>query len=122
MDEYAQRRRIQQRRRIRRRRKRIRAVLRIVSLSIVLVALLVFAEQISKLNLGDLTWARKQSGVPEEYVNEADTSPDVPVFREGDALREQMHKLAKKDRDYQEIYDHYDEYPESLMLALSNNS
>lgn len=122
MDEYAQRRRIQQRRRIRRRRKRIRAVLRIVSLSIVLVALLVFAKQISKLNLGDLTWARKQSGVPEEYVNEADTSPDVPVFREGDALREQMHKLAKKDRDYQEIYDHYDEYPESLMLALSNNS
>lgn len=122
MDEYAQRRRIQQRRRIRRRRKRIRAVLRIVSLSIVLVALLVFAKQISKLNLGDLTWARKQSGVLEEYVNEADTSPDVPVFREGDALREQMHKLAKKDRDYQEIYDHYDEYPESLMLALSNNS
>ena len=122
MDEYAQRRRIQQRRRIRRRRKRIRAVLRIVSLSIVLVALLVFAKQISKLNLGDLTWARKQSGVPEEYVNEADTSPDVPVFREGDALREQMHKLAKKDRDYQEIYDHYGEYPESLMLALSNNS
>ena len=97
-------------------------MLRIVSLSIVLVALLVFAKQISKLNLGDLTWARKQSGVLEEYVNEADTSPDVPVFREGDALREQMHKLAKKDRDYQEIYDHYDEYPESLMLALSNNS
>lgn len=122
MDEYAQRRRIQQRRRIRRRRKRIRAVLRIVSLSIVLVALLVFAKQISKLNLGGLTWARKQSGVLEEYVNEADTSPDVPVFREGDALREQIHKLAKKDRDYQEIYDHYDEYPESLMLALSNNS
>ena len=55
-------------------------------------------------------------------MNEADTSPDVPVFREGDALREQIHKLAKKDRDYKDIYDHYDEYPESLMLALSNNS
>lgn len=122
MDEYAQRRRIQQRRKIRRRRKRIRAVLRLICMTVVLVALLVFAKQISKLNLGGLTWAEKSSGIPTGYVNEADTSPDVPVFREGDALREQIHKLAKKDRDYQEIYDHYDEYPESLMLALSNNS
>ena len=122
MDEYAQRRRIQQRRKIRRRRKRIRAVLRLICMTVVLVALLVFAKQISKLNLGGLTWAEKSSGIPTGYVNEADTSPDVPVFREGDALREQIHKLAKKDSDYQEIYDHYDEYPESLMLALSNNS
>lgn len=122
MDEYAQRRRIQQRRKIRRRRKRIRAVLRLICMTVVLVALLVFAKQISKLNLGGLTWAEKSSGIPTGYVNEADTSPDVPVFREGDALREQIHKLAKKDRDYKDIYDHYDEYPESLMLALSNNS
>ena len=122
MDEYAQRRRLQQRRRKRRRRKRIRAVLRLGCMAVVLAILLIFAKQISKMNLGEMTLAGKQSGILDGYVYEADVSPDAPVFREGDSLKEQIRKLAKKDSDYQEIYDHYDEYPESLMLALSNNS
>lgn len=121
MDEYAQRRRVQQRRRVRRRRKRIRAIARLGCMMVILVGLLIFARQISKLNLGNLTWAGNSSGIPAGYVNEDDTSPSVPVLSEGDALKKRIHKLAKKDSDYQEIYDHYDEYPESLMLALSNN-
>ena len=53
---------------------------------------------------------------------EADASPDMPVLREGSELKEQIHKLAQTDKDYAKIYEHYDEYPEALMLALSNNS
>lgn len=118
MDEYAQKRRIQQRRRIRRRRKRIRAMLRLACLTIVLVGLLVFAKQISRMNLGSLTWA---GSTLKGYVDESDTTVAVPVLREGENLRQAIGALAENDSDYKEIYDHYDEYPESLMLALSNN-
>lgn len=122
MDEYAQRRRIQQRRQMRRRKKRIRAIFRLVCLTFVLIGLLVFANHISQLKLGNLTWKEAESSIPAGYVMEADASPDMPVLREGSELKEQIHKLAQTDKDYAKIYEHYDEYPEALMLALSNNS
>lgn len=81
MDDYAQRRRIQQRRQMRRRKKRIRAIFRLVCLTFVLIGLLVFANHISQLKLGNLTWKEAGSGIPAGYIVEADTSPDMPVLR-----------------------------------------
>ena len=107
---------------MRRRKKRIRAIFRLVCLTFVLIGLLVFANHISQLKLGNLTWKEAGSGIPAGYIVEADTSPDMPVLREGSELKEQIHKLAQADKDYAKIYEHYDEYPEALMLALSNNS
>ena len=100
MDEYAQRRRIQQRRQMRRRKKRIRAIFRLGCLTFVLIGLLVFANYISQLKLGNLTWKEAESGIPAGYVMEADASPNMPVLREGSELKEQIHKLAQADKDY----------------------
>lgn len=122
MQQYSQQRTITQRRRLRRRRKRIREVIRLVFMIVILIGLLTVAKRISRLDLGDITRAgRNNQDSIAGYIEESDTTLAVPAMREGDAIREQIQKLAEKDLDYQEIYDRYDEYPQQLMLALGNN-
>jgi hypothetical protein len=45
----------------------------------------------------------------------------APVARTETEVEDELKELAQTDKDYQYIYDHYEEYPEALLAALCNN-
>jgi hypothetical protein len=47
------------------------------------------------------------------------TSPTVRTEQE---IKDELKELAKQDKDYQYIYENYEEYPEELLAALCNNA
>jgi hypothetical protein len=46
----------------------------------------------------------------------------APVARTDSEIKNELQTLAKQDKDYQYIYEHYGEYPTALLAALCNNA
>lgn len=63
----------------------------------------------------------KRDGFLSFEKNTSDYEVTAPVLREESESIAVLKELAEKDRAYQVIYEHYEQYPENLISALVNN-
>lgn len=110
-------------------RRKIKLCIRLCAAAIVLVILANFISGLSQFRGHGLRGlfarsgdAKAENGDTDAVYVDADKANLVyPQVKEGKELYNALQKLAESDSEYQEIMNHYDEYPQKLLAALCSN-
>lgn len=106
----------------RRKRARRRQGIKLAVLAIIIICGINFIAHALKTNRTDgrsMIWAGvERQGNADGRKN---TSLKAPIALDSNEIKATINKMAEKDREYKEICENYDAYPEELLAALCNN-